>query len=657
LACIEASSTQVEESPKVRRSPLLCAYDVRRAVYDSLVVEIRGVIRFLSGVGRRTPELFVACSLSVCLMMVAALPARAAATSQTFHIDCSAAVNGDGSIQHPWNNLAAAEAQEFAPGDIIAIARGTTCQGAFAPRGSGAKDHIIRLTAYGVGDRPKIVAPSTARQALLLFNQQYWQVDSLDISGGNKYGVFVTGDSGVLHHLYLKNLYVHDVYGGALKNKDNGLVIVGPSSINVFFDEVLIDGVDVAHTNQWAGILVGGGSFSYKDDALRNTNIQIRNSTAHDVYGDGIVLFRDSHSSIRNSAAWLTGMEPTQDVGTPDAIWVWTCTDCVVADNEAYLTDSPGVDGGAYDIDWNNQHDTIERNYAHDTQGYCISVFGAGYVTSDSLVRDNLCIDNGLSPRMAVLQGAIFLSTWNGGVIRGLTISGNEIHWNPPVPGTAAIEGPGDNGGTPWVFSHNTIESTSRSIYKVKTSWQSIDNKFILDGQPLFAIGDKRDLNLEALWAQSVDSGSTIVQPTKANHGAGLRLDATVTPSYDQDGLLSDGPRAQLVALRSIAGQYSGEQLLVIVHLPSESVEESDRNAIRDFGGVYHGSFGFNFVPVSEHGVFAGDSIRLKTSDGRVLKEWHGFQNAATLGGAVRKLLGSPEYSHMQPIEHHEGQP
>jgi len=589
--------------------------------------------------------------------MGAAAYAQAAAPSQTYHIDCSAAGNGDGSIDHPWNNLPSAEAHEFVPDDTLALARGTTCQGSFAPKGSGNKDHIIRVTAYGAGARPKIAAPATARQALLLFNQQYWQVDSLDISGGNKYGVFVTGDAGVLHHLYLKNLYVHDVYGDKLKNKDNGLVIVGPSSINVFFDDVLIDGVDAAHTNQWAGILAGGGSFPYKDDAPRNTNIQIRNSTAHDVYGDGIVLFRDAHSSIRSSAAWEIGMEPTQDVGTPDAIWVWTCEDCVVADNEAYLTDSPGVDGGAYDIDWNNQHDTIERNYAHDTQGYCISVFGAGYVTSDSVVRNNLCIDNGLSPRLAALQGAIYLSTWNGGAIHGLTIDGNEIHWNPPVPGTAAIEGPGDTSGTPIVFSKNTIESTSPLIYNIKTQWQSSDNKYILDGQPVFAIGEQKDLTLEALLAKKIDSSSTIVQASQPKREAELRLEALVNPAYDQDGLLFDVARAQLVVLRGIAGQYSRDQLRVLVRVFQGSARETEENAFHDLGDVYRDSLDFKFGSAPRHDGSAIEFIRLETSDGRVLQEWHGFENAATLGGAVRRLLGPPDYSHMQPIEMHEGQP
>ncbi len=587
-------------------------------------------------------------------MKVAAAPA--AATSQDFYIDCSRHADGNGSSAEPWNNLAAAAAHEFAPGDTIYMSRGSACKGSFAPKGSGTEGRVIRLTAYGAGDRPKIVAPPTARQALLLFNQQHWQVDSLDISGGNKYGVFVTGDTGILHHLYLKNLYVHDVYGGALKNKDNGLVIVGPSSINVFFDDVLIDGVDAAHTNQWAGILVGGGGFPYKDDSPLNTNIQIRNSSAHDVYGDGIVLFRDTHSSIRTSAAWEIGMQPTQDVGTPDAIWVWTCNDCVVADNEAYLTDSPGVDGGAYDIDWDNQHDTIERNYAHDTQGYCIAVFGAGYVTSDSLVKDNLCIDNGLSPRLAALQGAIYLSTWNGGTIRGLTISGNEIQWNPPVPGIAAIEGPADNGGTPIVFTRNTVESNSPLIYSIKTPWQSSANKYIVNGQPRFSIGDKENLTLDALEAQGMEMGSKSSRAGDEKHRDSVRVEVWINPVLEEYGLFSDDARAELFILRSLAGQYSAKRLKITVHLTADA-SQSGENALRDLSDVYPDALHFAHSAGPTQASETIGTIHIETNEGHAIQTWHGFQNAAALGSAIRKLLGPPDYSHMQPLEYYEGHP
>jgi hypothetical protein len=570
------------------------------------------------------------------------------AASHSFFIDCSLPGAGDGSPVHPWNALALAEAHPFAPGDTLALKRGTRCAGPFAPQGSGAADRIIRLTAYGVGPRPRIVAPSTARQAFLLFNQQYWQVDSLDISGGSTYGVFVTGDKGTLHHLYLKNLYVHGVYGGALKNKDNGLVVVGPSSINIFFEDVLIDGVDAAHTNQWAGILVGGGSFPYKDGAPLNTNVLIRDSTVHDVYGDGIVLFRDSRSSIKDSAAWLTGMEPTQDVGTPNAIWTWTCTDCTVSDNEAYVTDSPGVDGGAYDIDWNDHNNTVQNNYAHDTQGYCIAVFGAGYVTSDSLVSGNLCIDNALSPRMAASEGAINLSTWNGGTIRGLTIEGNTIQWNPRVPGAAAVVAPADVGQTRIVFTKNIIESTSPMIYRIKTPWQSSGNTYLLNGAPEFSIGDEQDLSLAALQSEGTEQSSHTALHAESNRISSLRIDAVIDPALDADGLLAPEPHAQLVVLRSLAGQYAPSRLHVAIHLPSGAPSQAEANALEDLNAVYPGALHF---ARDESANAPSIEIHLRTPDGQLLEEWRGFQNAATLGGAVRALLGPPDYSHMQTPE------
>ena len=263
----------------------------------------------------------------VCLQYLC-LPGRTQgqdASPRMFYIDCSAAINGEGSIAHPWNSLAAAQAHPFGPGDEVALARGTVCHGSFAPQGSGTEGRAIRLTAYGQGPRPRIIARPDARQILLLSNQEYWQIDSLDLSGASNYGVYVTGDKGTLHHIYLKNLYVHDVHGGPLKNKDNGLVVVGPSGPAAVFDDVLVDGVDAAHTNQWSGILVGGGPFAFPEGAPLNRHVRIVNSTVHDVYGDGIILFRDADSSIRTSAAWQTGMQPTQDIGTPNAIWTWTC--------------------------------------------------------------------------------------------------------------------------------------------------------------------------------------------------------------------------------------------------------------------------------------------------------------------------------------------
>jgi len=616
------------------------------------------VARFISGFRTRTPEFILNVSfLCVCLFNGAAAHSQVTAPSLTFHIDCSAPANGDGSVQHPWNNLAAVESHEFVPGDTIALARGSTCQGSFAPQGSGAQGKPIRLTAYGSGARPKIVAPASARQALLLFNQQYWQVDSLDIAGGNTYGIFVTGDKGTLHHLYIKNLYVHDVYGGTLENKDNGLVIVGPSSINVFFDDVLIDGVDAAHTNQWAGILVGGGNFPYKDDAPLNTNVQIRNSTVHDVYGDGIVLFRDSHSSIRTSSAWETGMQPTQDVGTPNGIWTWTCNDCVVSGNEAYVTDSPGVDGGAYDIDWDNQNNTIERNYAHDTQGYCIAVFGAGYVTSNSRVRNNLCIDNSVSPRMAATEGAIEIYTWNGGALRGVELRGNTILWNPRAPGAAPIVCNARIDGSPIVFANNTIESTSPLIYRIDKPFASSDNTFKLNSTPLFTVGDQRAVTLDKLQSAGMETGS-IVKPLKAVAPASSAVaNATINPVLDGDDLLADVPREELLLLRSFAGQYGQDRLNITVHLPLTSPSPAEANALRDLEDIYPGALQYAHDIDPGTSALRAGALHIVLNDGTHILDSEGYVDVTTMGLAIRTHLGAPDYSHMQPLEQPEGHP
>jgi len=112
-------------------------------------------------------------------------------------------------------------------------------------------------------------------------------------------------------------------------------------------------------TEQWAGILVGGGNFGEVAEENWNTHVLVRNSVVHDVYGDGIILFRVKDGVIDTSAAWNIGMQPTQSIGTPNAIWTWMCKDCVVKRCEAFLTDSPGVDGGAFDIDYGNTRNSV----------------------------------------------------------------------------------------------------------------------------------------------------------------------------------------------------------------------------------------------------------------------------------------------------------
>lgn len=607
-------------------------------------------MRSLHAAVRSSAILAFQLGLAVCLLPLGA-PGQTQSLPRTaqFFVDCSAAAGGDGSSSHPWNTLDAAGAHSFQPGELLALRRGTVCHGSFAPHGAGSQGSPVRMTAYGAGPRPRIQAASADREALLLFNLHDWQIDSLEIAGSNTYGVFVSGDEGVVQRITLRNLYVHDVYGGAMKNKDNGLVVVGPSSPHVVLNDIQVEGVDVAHTSLWSGILAGGGPFPYPDEAPLNRGVRVRNSTASDVQGDGIVLFRVEDGVIESSAAWQTGMQHTETIGTPNAIWTWTCTRCTVADNEAFLTDSPGVDGGAFDIDWNDHSNVVERNFAHDTQGYCVALFAAAYKTTDSVIRENLCVNNGLSPRLAALQGAIYLHTMNHGVAQGLVIEQNTIDWHPQIPEAPVMVSDVVSADGAPVFARNTINSTTPWIYRVRGPLSGGSNVYRTGAEPLFTVNEHTEASLAALQAAGLEPASRIeTMPAARAPLSGVRLEAAIDPALDADGLLEPVVRGQLLVLRTLACEYSAARLRVIVHLPAGPRTAALENALEDLGGVCPGVLNF----VDGRGAGASGTARLVAADGSVLHAWTGFRNAAELTGTVRGLVGAPDYQPLEQTRH-----
>lgn len=596
----------------------------------------------------------------VCAAFCVAQPAPHPAGGRTFYVDCAARSSGSGeSPQSAWNNLAEVNAAVFSAGDTIRLRRGTECQGSLEPKGSGSEAAPIRLTAYGEGLRPKIIAGRSARQALRLFNQQYWDIDSLDLSGGTVNGVFISGDKGVLHHIHLTNLAVHDVFGGEMKHKESGLVAISPGSANQHFDDVVVDNVTAWNTNQWVGILVGGGNLGYPPESDWSSNVVIRNSTVHDVQGDGIALFRVRKGVIESSVAWNTGMQITQTIGTPNAIWTWMCDECVVRDNEAYLTDSPGVDGGAYDIDYGNTKNSVIDNYGHDTQGYCVAVFGAGFVTRQSVVRGNLCINNGRSPRMAKYQGAIFLLTWNGGSIDGLTMEGNTVYWNPYENAPALLNQASIKTGTA-VFRNNTVYSTSPWMIDSNTGLSLAQNhyRYFGSGVPEWRYGAKHFSSLAEMQSgarQEIESGYQ-QQPlrlwpltagnTFAHAGGGWQLRCVVPVALSPQGLLDDAALRQLTLLKSFARQYHSQGLRVDLELTAPDNRFFQTAAFKNAWG----DFGFDTPEIAHFQTSVNPGIAQITlidPDGIMAIFWRGFAGPVDLGLALRRAFGEPDYAGM----------
>lgn len=363
-----------------------------------------------------------------CLMAVFA--AGISASAADYHLDCTEGRDHATGLAaaEAWKTLARANEQDLQPGDRLLLRRGTVCEGTLTPKGIGTPERPIVLDAYGTGALP-VVDARGADTAIKLWNQSHWRMRNVEARGSKIYGIFAGGNRGTIRDLELRDVVARDVHG-LLKTKNSGLIVVHATGEAVL-DGVTIDGALAERTTQWAGILINGASGARTPGAAVSQRVRVRNSIVRDVWGDGIILFQVKDGTVERSAAWKTGMQPRQTIGTPNGIWTWRCENCVVRECESYWSDSPGVDGGAFDIDWGNDNNVVEGNYGHDALSYCVAVFGAGKaVTTNSVIRKNVCAGLGRSPRLARHHGAIHLMTWDGGSLDGVRIEDNLLEWD-----------------------------------------------------------------------------------------------------------------------------------------------------------------------------------------------------------------------------------
>jgi len=434
---------------------------------------------------------------SIAILVTILLASSAKAT--TYFVDCaSGSDQASGTAEaSAWKTITKVSSTTFAAGDSILFRRGTHCSGSLWPKGSGEELRPIRVGAYGSGPLPVLEA-NEADAAIKLLDQQYWEIENLETSGGNPYGVYIGASaSRTLHHFRMRNLVVHDVSGNP-KSKITGLIVFSAGNGATLAD-IVIDGVTAYYTTEWAGIIVFGGR-----------DVIVRNSLVHDVYGDGIVLFQTENGLIEKSAAWLTGLEPKETIGTPNGIWTWNCRNCVVQATEGFWTDSPGFDGGIYDIDFANHDNIVQYNYGHDAQGYCLAVFGAeNQVTTNSIIRYNVCVNNGRSPKLARRQGEVFISTWDNGSLDGVLIHNNTLFWNPSVdaPPIKMTEGTTFSGSGPNIFFNNIIISNVPSMAESENGMSYRRNLYWYPGDalPKWSIAGHEHLGFAAYHESAAD--------------------------------------------------------------------------------------------------------------------------------------------------------
>lgn len=126
-----------------------------------------------------------------------------------------------GTSEHEaWESLDKINSTTFEPGDKLLLKAGGSWFGQLHPKGSGEEGAPIILDRYGDGDKPLIDGQGLVKSAVRLRNQEYWEINNLEVTNWNDEigyyaGIRVTAyeESRAYRHIVIRDCYIHDIHG------------------------------------------------------------------------------------------------------------------------------------------------------------------------------------------------------------------------------------------------------------------------------------------------------------------------------------------------------------------------------------------------------------------------------------------------------------
>ncbi|MGB7845727.1 MAG: right-handed parallel beta-helix repeat-containing protein [Candidatus Acidiferrum sp.] len=315
-------------------------------------------------------QLIAWCFIAACLIATPQLAAGKIAAE--YYVDALAGndANTGTSPEAAWKTLSKVNATTFQPGDSILLKAGSAWDGQLWPKGSGAPGQPIHVGKYGHGAKPMIRGNGAVEDTVLLKNQEYWELEDLEVSNAGKTAAIRRGvhlaveDFGEAHHLVVRRMTIHDVSGRDDSKQNGGITITaeGERKPSRFVD-VLIEDNDLYYVDR-------NGISSWSDRWQRSKwfpslGVVVRGNRLRDIGGDGIMIaVTDAALLERNVVARANQRSEGYNV----AIWTWSADNSVIQFNEAYETKGQR-DGEGFDSDWNSRNTVIQYNYSHDNDG------------------------------------------------------------------------------------------------------------------------------------------------------------------------------------------------------------------------------------------------------------------------------------------------
>lgn len=339
----------------------------------------------------------------------------------------------DGTLERPFQTLAAIGRISLAPGDQVLLKRGSVFKGQYLHLSArGTEEAPIVIGAYGEGclptihgegqgiwyqdygtelDSPTHTKEGYVSSTILLYDAAYIIIRDLAITnqGGmigeeysashkmNRTGVAVVAkNGGTLRQIHLENLEIRNVNGNVYdKHMNNGgiyFTCLRPDDEDktgvARYEGVSVTGCFVRKVCRW-GIAVG---YSYK---CREFTLAELPDELYDIYGHKDILIADNYvkEAGGDSITVMYALRPVVEHNVADssagemndriyrfpesrmgkvaaAIWPWKCKDALLQYNEAVDT-RLNQDGMAWDAD-SGDGTVYQYNYSRMNEGGCV---------------------------------------------------------------------------------------------------------------------------------------------------------------------------------------------------------------------------------------------------------------------------------------------
>lgn len=309
--------------------------------------------------------------------------------------------NGD--LAHPWKTINRLNKAGLHAGDKVYFQGGQTFNGTFliGPGNEGHSGRQVKIGSYGKG---AAVLDGGDSSALILYQTGYVTIGNLHLTGtGRKKGNVKDGLSLLeCHHVTLDSLNISGF-------QKSGLFIYSSSGIRA--------SRIYAHDNGSAGISVEG-----IDGKLKSRDIQILDCLAENNPGDptnltnhsgnGIVVGHCTNVVIDRCVATNNGWDMPRIGNGPVGIWCYEADSVIIQHCISYRnkTSEGGADGGGFDLDGGVTNSIIQYCLSYENQGsgYSIFQYWGASPWFNNVIRYNISENDGF-----VSDGRGGIYVWN----------------------------------------------------------------------------------------------------------------------------------------------------------------------------------------------------------------------------------------------------